>query len=111
MEEVQDWALHLEHLQAILIEFDTDGAPEESDLIQFFCEVLKPLIKAQIEQRGRKLDNWDELVKKAIGAEAKASLQPDSILYEMDHRCPRGNRPAHITVAKSLATTTSMRDP
>lgn len=111
MDEVQDWALHLKHLQAILIEFDTDGAPEESDLIQFFCEVLKPLIKAQIEQRGRKLDNWDELVKKAIDAEAKASLQPDSILYGMDHRCPRGNCPAHITVAKSLATTTSMRDP
>ena len=32
-EEVQDWALHLEHLQSILNEFDAAGAPEESDLI------------------------------------------------------------------------------
>lgn len=32
-EEVQDWAAHLEHFQAILIEFDADGAAEESDLI------------------------------------------------------------------------------
>lgn len=32
-EEVQDWASHLEHLQAILLEFDADGALEESDLM------------------------------------------------------------------------------
>ena len=70
--------------QAILVEFDADGAPEESDLIRFFCEGLKPSIKAQIEQRGRELDSWDELVEKAIDAEAKARLQPASILCEID---------------------------
>lgn len=32
-EVVQDSASHLEHLQAILLEFDADGAPEESDLM------------------------------------------------------------------------------
>ena len=56
-EEVQDWAFHLEHLQSILQEFDADGAPEESDLIQFFRERLKPLVKAQMEQKGRELDS------------------------------------------------------
>lgn len=73
-EGVQDWASHLEHLQPILIEFDADGAPEESDLIRFFREGLKPLVKAQMEQRGRELDSWEEIVEKAIDAEAKASL-------------------------------------
>ncbi len=34
MEEVQDWASHLNHVQAILSEFDADGAPGESDLIR-----------------------------------------------------------------------------
>ena len=52
--------------------------------IRFFCEGLKPSIKAQIEQRGRELDSWDELVEKAIDAEAKARLQPASILCEID---------------------------
>ena len=99
-EEAQDWASHLEHLQSILLEFDDEGAPEESDLIRFFREGLKPSIKAQMEQRGRELDSWEELVEKAIDAEAKASLQPQSILREMDQRCPHGNRPAHATVAK-----------
>ena len=58
-EEVQDWASHLEHLQSILLEFDADAAPEESDLIRFFREGLKPSIKAQMEQRGRELDSWE----------------------------------------------------
>ena len=99
-EEVQDWASHLEHFQSILQEFDEEGAPEESDLIWFFREGLRPSIKAQMEQRGREHDSWEELVEKAIDAEAKASLQPPSILREMDQRCPHGNRPAHSTMAK-----------
>lgn len=62
-----------------------------------------------MEQRGRELDRWEELVEKAIDADAEAGLQPPSILPEMDHRCPRGNRPAHTTVAKAQASST--RDP
>ena len=42
-EEVYNWASHLEHLQSI--EFDTDRAPEESNLIWFFQERLKPWLK------------------------------------------------------------------
>ena len=106
---MQDWASHLEHLQSILQEFDEEGAPEESDLIRFFRKGLRPSIKAQMEQRGREHDSWEELVEKAIDAEAKASLQPPSILREMDQHCLCGNRPAHSTVAKSQASST--RDP
>ena len=38
-----------------------------------------------MEQRGRERNNWEELVKKSIDAEAKASLQPFSIFREMAH--------------------------
>ena len=110
-QEVQDWASHLEHLQSILQEFDADGAPKESDLIRFFREGLKPSVKTQMEQRGWELDSWEQLIEKAIEAEAKAGLQPSFILREMDQRCPRGNRPAHTTVAKSQASASSARDP
>ena len=48
-----------------IIKFDTDGAPEESDLNRFFQEGRQPLAKAQMEQRGRKLDSWDALVGKS----------------------------------------------
>lgn len=103
-EDVQDWASHLEYFQSILVEFDADGAPEESTLICFFREGLKPSIKAQMEQRGRESDSWEELVEKAVVAEAKASLQPPSFIREMDQRCTRGSRPAHTTVARSQPT-------
>ena len=83
-EEVQDWAPYLEYLQSILQKFDANGAPKESDLIWFFWEGLKPLVKAQIEQRGQELDSWKQLIEKVIEAETKAGFQPSFILQEMD---------------------------
>lgn len=92
-EEVQDWTAHLDHLQSILLEFDADGATTEAVAIRYFREGLKPSIKAQMEQCGRELDSWGDLVEKAIDAEAKASLQPTSFLHEIDQRCFQGRRP------------------
>lgn len=104
-EEVPDWASHLVHFQAIIKEFDPDRAPEKSDLIRFFWKGLKPSVKAHMEPHARGLDSWEELVEQAIGAEVNAALQPSPILREidMDHRCPRGNRPTGTTVAKARA--------
>ena len=110
-EEVQDWASYFEHLQSIFQKFDADGALKKSDLIRFFWEGLKPLVKAQMEQRGWELDSWEQLIEKAIETEAKAGLQPSFILREMDQRCHQGNRPAHTTVAKSQASAFSAQDP
>lgn len=55
-EEVQDWASHLEHLQSILSEFDAGAALNESHLMRFFGDGLRPLIKVWMDQRGRELD-------------------------------------------------------
>lgn len=79
------------------MEFDADGGPEKSDLIQLFREGFKPSVRAQMEQRGRKVNSWDKLVQKTIDVNAKASLQHP--LSSM--RWIRGNRPAHTAVAKS----------
>ena len=107
----RNWASHLEHLQSILLEFDTDGAPEESDLIRLFQENLRPSIKAQMEQTGRELGSWKEMIEKAVDAEAKTGLQPASYIREMDHRCQRGNLPVHVTAAKVQTLGSSMIDP
>ncbi len=45
LEEVQDWAAYLEHLQSILLEFDTNNAPQEDQLGRTFYDGLRPLIK------------------------------------------------------------------
>ncbi len=63
-------------------------------------------IKVLMDQRERELDNWEELVQKAVEAEAKARLQPAFILCEMDRGCPRGNRPTQVTMSKIQATAT-----
>ena len=49
LEYAQDWALHLEHLQSILQEFDPKGALKESDLIRFFQDGLQLSIQAEME--------------------------------------------------------------
>lgn len=100
LEEVLEWAAHLEHLQSILTEFDSVGAPREITMIRYFREGLKPSIKAKMDQRGRELDSFEELVEKAVEAEAKAALQPASYAFETDHRCPRGSRPAYTAKIK-----------
>ncbi len=45
LEEVQDWAAHLEYLQSILLEFDVNNAPGEGQLGRTFYDGLRLLIK------------------------------------------------------------------
>ena len=56
------------------------------------------------------MDSWEEAIKKTIDAKAKTSLQPPSILREMDQHCPRGNRLAYTTMAQFQASTRDPRD-
>ena len=80
MKEAQDWASHLQHLQSILAEFDTVGAPDESTMICYFWEGLKPSIKVEIEQQDRALTSFKEMVQKAVNAEAKTGLRSSIIV-------------------------------
>ena len=89
------------------MEFDAGGAPGESTLIRIFRDSLKPSIAAQMEQRGRENDSWEELVEKAIEVQVKVNFLPSSFVRDMDQRCPQGNRPT--TMSKSQASST--RDP
>ena len=83
----------MEHLQAILREFDSISAPNDDSLIRYFREGLRPSIRAQLDAQGRELDSWDEVVEKAVDAEAKTSLQLYSKTREIDSKCLQGERP------------------
>ena len=107
-ESVQDWAAHLEYLQSILIEFDSEWAPEEGTMIWYFREGLRPSIRVEMEQRGRELDSFEELVEKAVDAEAKAALRPRSYARETDQHCLQGSRPS---AAKTSTQGQPMKDP
>lgn len=46
-EDVLDWATHLDHLQAVLKEFDLTAIPNKETLIRYFRDGLRPFIWAQ----------------------------------------------------------------
>ena len=100
LEEIYDWASHLKHLQSILLEFDPVAVPTEVTMVRYFEEGLKPSTKAKMDQDNSQLINYEELVAKAVRAEAKAGLRPSSYMRETDLSCFRGNRPAHTTAHK-----------
>ncbi len=90
LEEVQDWAAHLEHLQSILLEFDADCAPSEGQLCRTFYDGLRPSIKLWISEMGRQQLPWYDLVSAANRAEAKTHIED---YRHLDQRCPKGKRP------------------
>ena len=46
------------------------------------------------------LDDYEELVAKAVGAKAKAGLQPNFYVQKTNQQIPQENWPAHITAHK-----------
>ena len=105
---VQHEAVHLEHLQCILIEFDSEWAQEEGIMIWYFWEGLRPSVRIKIDQRGRELDSFKELVKNIVDAETKAALRPHSYARKTDQHYLRGSRPS---AAKSSTQGQAMMDP
>ena len=100
LEEARDWASHLQHLQSILAEFDTVGAPDESTMIRYFREGLKPSIKVEMEQQDRASTSFEEMMQRAVNAEAKAGLRSSIMVWDTDSRCSRGHRLSQNTSIK-----------
>ena len=74
VEEVYNCASHLKYLQFILMEFDPVTAPTKSTIVRYFEEGLKPSIKVKRDKDNTHLNDSEELVIKAMRAEAKVSL-------------------------------------
>ena len=53
-----------------------------------------------MHQNATHLDDYEELVVKAVRAEAKAGLQPSSYIWETDPQFFWESRPAHTTAYK-----------
>ena len=66
-------------------------------MVRYFKEGLKPSIKAEIDQNATHLDDYEELVAKAVRVEAKAGLRPSFYMPETDIQVLRRIQPAHTT--------------
>ena len=75
-------------------EFNLVAILNEETLIHYFRDGLSPFIQAQVDNWGQNLDAWEEVVEKAVNIEGKASLNPHSMIREIDSRCPKEHRPS-----------------
>lgn len=92
------------------MKFDSVEASTKLTMIQYFQEDLKPSIEAKMDQRGRELDSFKELVERAVEAQTKGALQPVSYTHKTDQHCLRENRLAHINVAKAKTQKIMVKD-
>ena len=66
------------------MEFNLAAASTESTMVRYFEESLKLSIKTEMDQNATYLDNFEELVAKAMRVKAKAGLWPSSSMWETD---------------------------
>ena len=98
LEKAQDWASHLQHLQSILSEFDR--TLDKLTMICYFRESLKSSIKVEMEQQDREPMEFEEMVQRAVNAEAKAGLRSSTMVRDSDARCTRGYHPSSSPALK-----------
>ena len=79
-------------------------------MICYFWEGLKPSIKVEIEQQERESVNFEEIVQRAVNAEAKVGLKFSTMVQDLDICCFRGYRPSNITVSKEQIQRTTAKD-
>ena len=66
----------------------------EPVFIRLFRNGLKSSIHAQVKQKRRWKNTWDQAIRKAITAEANAALNLLSWVWKTDARCPQSYRSA-----------------
>ena len=93
-----------------MIEFDLVAAPTELTIVRYFEKNLKPYIKAEIDQDTTHLDNYEELIAKAVKTEAKAGLQPSFYVRKTDIQVLQRSQPAYTTAHKVQTQKASHRD-
>ncbi len=86
---MQDWAVHLEYLQSILLEFDTNNVPGKGQLGQTFYDGLRPSIKLWIVDIGEDMP-WNNLIRAANKAEVRTKIQRST---DLDQRYSKKKRP------------------
>ena len=65
-------------------------------------------MRVEMEQRGRELDSFKEIVKKTVNAKAKAALMPCSYARNTDQHCFQGSWPS---AAKTSIQGKPIKDP
>ena len=79
-------------------------------MICYFRKGLKSSIKDEIEQQDRVSTSFEEMVQKAINAEAKAGLRSSIMVRNADSCCPRSHRPSQNTSTKVQTQSSTVKE-
>ena len=79
-------------------------------MICYFRKGLKPSIKIMIEQQDWEYVNFEEIILKAVNAEAKAVLRSSTMVQDLDIRCLRGHHPSNSTASKVQTQETTVKE-
>ena len=69
-------------------------------MICYFRKGLKPLIKVEIEQQDRESINFEQMMQRAVNAEAKAGLRSSTMVRDLDICYPRDHCHSNSTTLK-----------
>lgn len=60
-------------------------------MICYFRKGQKPSVSAEIKERGRDLDSYEEIIEKAVDVQAKVVLRPCFSIRKTNQYCLRGS--------------------
>ena len=80
-------------------------------MICYFRKCLKPSIKVKIEQQDWEAIDFEEMVQKAVNAEAKTGLRSSAMVQDSDICCLQVHRPSNSTAAKVQTQGISAKEP
>ena len=60
-------------------------------MLRYFWEHPKPSVLVELEHQDLELESFNQMVKKAIDAEAKSAFRPPSSTKKIDQNYPWGN--------------------
>ena len=69
-------------------------------MICYFWKNLKPFIKVEIKQQNQESVNFEEMVQRAVNAEAKAGLRSIIMVEISNIYCPQSHCPFNNTTSK-----------
>ena len=86
-DSVLEWAAHLKHLQSILLAYDLIKALAKPTMLRYFQEGLQSSILVKLQNKVHKLENFFQIVKKAVTVKVKANLRSQATTKDMDQNC------------------------
>lgn len=101
LEDVIDQFWHLKYLQSVLKKFDAVIAHLNNFPIQYLQNGLKLSIYAQLDKKNRDLDNWQEVIERAINTKAQIACQVLFLVKESNIHYPRSHKPMQDNKSKN----------